>query len=102
MRGVSASTSESAVLLIPEIPKKAKRPGLVKVKRSRSTSLRTSRPSTTAEVNFFAMSDVFNQSIYFTTEAIDLMGGRPGRLWTCPYVISMNEFMSCAYDVRGF
>jgi hypothetical protein len=63
MRGVSASTSESAVLLIPAIPKKAKRPGLVKVKRSRSTSLRTSRPSTTAEVNFFAMSDVFNQSI---------------------------------------
>lgn len=49
MRGVSASTSESAVLLIPAIPKKAKCPGLVKVKRSRSTSLITSRPSTTAE-----------------------------------------------------
>ena len=54
MRGVSSSTSGSALLLVPAIPKsspkKAKSSALVTVKRTRSTSLRPSGPSSIAEV----------------------------------------------------
>lgn len=53
MRGVSASTSGSAMRLVPAAsqasPEKAKSPALVKVKRRKSTSLRPGRPSITAE-----------------------------------------------------